>query len=474
MASGMSFEALNQIGSEKRNMIIVLNDNNMSISKNVGAFSNACTRLCSSKGYLTFKKDISNTLSTSKLGNKMLLTMKEVKDNIKHTVVDSSFFDEFGLDYIGPVDGHDLYDLIKVFSSLKNHEGPIVVHVITKKGKGYKYAEYDTEGAWHGVSKFNESTGKPLAQLPENHLSWSAIMSETLIRLAQQDKNILAITPAMAQGSKLGKFAKMFPDRFFDCGIAEEHAMTYAAALAVSGKKPFISIYSSFLQRAYDQVNHDIARMKLPVVICVDRSGLVGEDGETHHGVFDISAFYSIPNIIISQPKNAQEAQDLLFSAFKQKTNPFLIRIPRGSRYYKEKEFEYIETGTWEKIETGNNSKVCVITYGDEVEQVMNKALINDISLTIVNARFLKPLDENLLNEILHSDKEIIVYETDVKHGGLSSAILEYMNDNQIQKNIKRIGIDDHFVKQGSLPQLRKQEKIDTSTLFMEIEKHYE
>lgn len=469
MASGMSFEALNQIGSEKRNMIIVFNDNDMSISGNVGGFSNACTHLRASKGYTSFKKDLQSKLSTTKIGDRVLSAMKDMKDNIKHTVVDGSIFTELGLDYIGPINGHDLSDLIRVFETLKDHQGPIVVHVITKKGKGYPYAEEDKDGKWHGVSKFNVESGKTISTVPYKHLDWSSILSESLIRMAKEDKNILALTPAMSKGSKLDKFAKLFPNRFFDCGIAEEHAMTFAASLALNGTRPFISVYSSFLQRAYDQINHDVARMDLPVVIGVDRCGLVGDDGETHHGVFDISSLYSIPNLIMSQPKDANEAQDLLYSAFQQTKHPYLIRIPRGTIEYEEKNFTYIEEGTWTKFNIFDSSKLIVIAYGEDVDRIINKAKINELPLTVVNARFFKPLDTKMLDDLLSADLPIVIYESDMLHGGLSSAILEYQNDNGYNAKIKRIGIKDHFVPQGSLPQLRKKEGIDLSTLFDEI-----
>ena len=472
MASGMSFEALNQIGSEKRNMIIIFNDNNMSISGNVGGFSNACTHLRASKGYTSFKKDLQTKLSSTKIGDRVLSAMKDVKDNIKNTVVDGSIFTELGLDYIGPINGHDINDLVRIFETLKDHQGPIVVHIITKKGKGYKFAEEDRDGKWHGVSKFNIENGKTLSTIPFKHLDWSSILSESLIRLAKENPAILAITPAMSKGSKLDKFATLFPERFFDCGIAEEHAMTFSASLALSGMRPFISVYSSFLQRSYDQINHDVARMNLPVVIGVDRCGLVGEDGETHHGVFDISALYSIPNLIMCQPKDANEAQDLMYSAFKQEKHPYLIRIPRGTIEYEEKAFSYITPGTWTRFDTAENTGVIVITYGEDVDRIINKAKINELNVTIINARFFKPLDHTMLDALLQENKPIIIYETDMLHGGLSSAILAYQNDHHYHANIKRIGIEDHFVPQGSLPQLRKREKIDLPSLFEEINRN--
>ena len=472
MASGMSFEALNQIGSEKRGMIIIFNDNNMSISGNVGAFSQACTHLRASKGYTSLKKYLSSRLSSSKLGDKVLSTMKDMKDSIKHTVVDGSIFTELGLDYIGPINGHDTGEMIKVLSTLKNHESPIVVHIITKKGKGYQFAENDTEGNWHGVSKFNVETGKPLTSNAYRHLDWSSILSESLLRMAANNPDIVAITPAMSKGSKLDKFARIYPDRFFDCGIAEEHAVTLSGAMALEHKSVFLSIYSSFLQRAYDQINHDLGRMDIPVVIGVDRSGLVGDDGETHHGVFDISMLYSIPNLIIAMPKDCGEAQDLMYTAFDQKKHPFLLRIPRGTCEYEEKEFTRLTIGSWEKYQIKETSKVTIITYGPDVDRIIQKAKINELEITVINARFIKPLDELMLSEVLKAKEPLIVYESDMLHGGLSSAILAFNNDYDFNKKIIRIGIKDHYVPQGSLPQLRKREGIDLETLFNEIEKH--
>lgn len=465
LASGMSFEALNQIGSEKRNIIIILNDNNMSISKNVGAFSHTLTELRSSTKYTGLKQDISNKLSNNKAGKNVLNQLKAIKDTVKEKVVDSYFFNELGIDYIGPVDGHNIKDLVRVLKSVKNHEGPICVHVITKKGKGYKYAENDISGKWHGVGKFNIETGKTLSAIPMNNLNWSTILSETLIRLAKNNEDIVAITPAMSNGSKLDKFKLLFPERFFDCGIAEEHAMTFSAALADQGKKPFISVYSSFMQRSFDQIIHDVARMNLNVVIAVDRSGLVGEDGPTHHGVFDVSCLRSVPNLIISQPKDSLEAQDLMYTAFNT-PSPFLIRIPRGNTQYTIKEFKKISIGSWIMYKHSEHVDCVVITYGDDVDKVINKAKVNNINIAVVDARFFKPIDREMIDEIVEMEAPVVVYETDMLAGGLSSSILEYLNDSNQNMHITRIGIRDHFVPQGSLPQIRRLEKIDLTTLF--------
>lgn len=469
MAGGLSIEALNEIGSEQRNMVIIFNDNNMSISQNVGALNETFTRLRTSKPYNDLKQDISGALSTSKTGESVLNVMRNVKNAVKKNIATNSFFTELNLDYIGPVDGHDIKSLIKTLKIAKKHRGPIVVHVITKKGKGYSYAENDASGKWHGVSQFNIETGEALNRLPENHCSWSEIVSNTICDLAKTNENIVTLTPAMISGSKLEKFFSLYPERAFDCGIAEEHAAVFAASLANSGKRPFLAIYSSFMQRAYDQLNHEMARMDLPVVIGIDRCGLVGEDGATHHGVFDIQLLRALPNFILCEPKDAEEAQHLLYSGFMQ-MHPFAMRYPRGSNaYQKVNKYKSIPLGTWTKWCYNNDSKAIVITYGCDVDRVISKASINEIPITVINARFFKPLDIDMLKECANSQLPVIVYETDILSGGLSSAILEVCNDMGIFMPLIRIGIKDHFVEHGSMPQLRKVEKIDLTTLFTKI-----
>lgn len=466
LSSGMAMEALNQIGAENRNMVIIFNDNNMSISKNVGAMDEAFTKLRASKPYNTLKNDVSDVLSQTKAGKNLLEGMRHVKNTLKENVVDTSIFGDFNLDYIGPVDGHDIKMLIKVLNIAKQHKGPIVVHVITKKGKGYRFAEDDALGKWHGVSQFDPKSGQSLSKMPPQHASWSEIISESLRVQARKNENILALTPAMISGSKLERFFEEFPKRSFDCGIAEEHTVTYAAALAAGGMRPFVSIYSSFMQRAYDQISHDVARMDLPVVFGIDRCGLVGEDGETHHGVFDISMLRPIPNLILSQPKDALEAQQLLASAFAQR-HPFAIRYPRGNApFHLEQDVATITIGSWTKFQIGDQPTYIVITYGPDVDKVISKAEVNGVSIIVVNARFFKPLDEAMLQDLTLMDLPIIVYETDMMCGGLSSAILEYYNDQALSVKIKRMGLGDHFVEHGSLPQLRKAEHIDLNALF--------
>lgn len=465
LMSGISLEALNTIGEKQTPMVIILNDNGMSISKNVGALSETLTKMRTSQVYNKTKQDVSDFLNKNQTGKNVFHTISNMKNSIKKSVVESSFFGDFGLDYLGPIDGHNLHQLIQTLQTAKHHRGPIVIHVCTKKGKGYSFAEKDTTGKWHGISPFNVRTGEVLKQIPENYTSWSEWMSESLCKLASFDQNIIAITPAMIAGSKLENFQKKYPNRLIDCGIAEDHAAILASGLACNGKRPFLAIYSSFLQRAYDPINHDIARMDLPVVIGIDRAGLVGEDGPTHHGCFDIQLLRSLPNMILSQPKDAAEAQDLLFTAFSQQ-HPFAIRYPRGNVEKVILPMKSIEIGTWTKFHVCDTSKVVIIAYGSDVDAIYSKAKINELPITLVNARFFKPLDYECLDEIASMNQPIIVYETDILAGGLSSAILEYYNDTQQQVFVRRIGIQDHFVTQGSLNELRKAEHIDLNTLF--------
>ncbi len=468
LAGGMSLEALNDIGAQKRKMIIIFNDNAMSISKNRGGVEKRITSIRSSHLYRSMKNDIKVTLPHNKMGDETLKVFSSIRDRIKSGLIDAPLFQEFNLDYLGPVAGHNIPALIKVFEAAKEHDGPIVVHVRTKKGKGYRYAEQDKIGQWHGVSPFNIQTGQPLMKLPINEKTWSNIISDGLIELAKKNKDVVAITPAMAQGSKLLKFAKIFPDRFFDCGIAEEHAITMAGAMSLGGLRPFVSIYSSFLQRAYDQMNHDLGRMDLPVVIGIDRAGLVGDDGETHQGVFDISFLRSIPNLILSQPKDAQEAYDLLYTAFATK-HPFCIRYPRGQTAVTDKiDFHLISIGSWERFDIGSDPKAIIISYGPDVDRIIHTIHENNLSMIVVNARFFKPIDQEMCKELFNLDLPIYVYETDVKIGGLSSAVLEYQNE--IENHIHILGIDDHYVQHGSIRSLRKKEHIDLESLFREIE----
>lgn len=469
MGGGMALEALNHIGEQQRRMVIIFNDNDMSISKNVGALTTSFSKLRTSKPYTSLKHELKDFLNKTSPRQNVLSSLTNLKNKFRDTIVDTSIFGEFDLQYLGPVDGHNIKELVHILEVAKHHDGPVVVHVITKKGKGYKYCEQDSLGKWHGVGPFNCKTGELIASTPANHASWSEVFSNHVLELAKKDTNICAITPAMINGSKLNKFFTALPKRSFDTGIAEEHATTLAAGLAASGKKPYLCIYSSFLQRAYDQINHDICRMDLPVVIGIDRAGLVGQDGPTHHGVFDISMLRSIPNIILAEPKDAQEAKLMLNTAFKQE-HPMAIRYPRGSVLQANVNLdETLEIGSWTKLTPNQPIKAFILSYSKYVDDIYAKIIANDIPVAVVNCRFFKPLDTTMLKEIAKAKLPIIIYETDMLQGGLSSAILEWACDEQQPLNITRIGIKDHFVPQGSMNQLRINEGIDLNTLFEKL-----
>lgn len=469
MPNGESFEALNHIGSTKHKLIIILNDNNMSISANVGALSHAIARLRTSAPYNSLKHEMKVLLNRNVVGSTVLKGMRGIKDTIKKNVVKPSIFTDLNLEYLGPVNGHNYAELIDALTSAKDHEGPVLVHVMTTKGKGFTLSENDKSGRWHGVNQFDPDTGNNLGELPINHMSWSQIISETLVRFAKTMPDLVVLTPAMIQGSKLDKFFALYPQRSIDCGIAEEHATTLAASLALNGKKPFLSIYSTFLQRSYDQINHDIARMKCPVVIGIDRSGLVGEDGPTHHGVFDIGLLRPIPNMIIAQAKDAEEAQNLLYTAFSS-NQPFALRYPRGSVIYQELEqFDSLPIGSWTTLGDVEKADGYVISYGPDVDKIYEKVLANELNLAVINARFIKPLDTQVLDSLAQTNKFILCYETDMLAGGLGSSILEYYEQKKLHPSFSRIGIQDHFVPHGSMPELRKHEAIDLNSLFEEL-----
>ena len=465
LGSGMALEALNQIGSEKKRIIIIFNDNNMSISKNVGALTKGFARLRSGTGYNNFKTNMKAVLKQSEVGRAVYSGLKNVKDTLKESVIDTGIFGEFNLDYLGPVDGHNIRDLIRVMKVAKQHDRPVVVHVITQKGRGYSPCERDIAGYWHGVSPFHIEDGTPIHTVPEGFNTWSGIVAGIVEEMAAENDDIIAMTPAMMTGSGLDHFFARFPERSFDCGIAEEHTVTFAASLALSGKRPFVSIYSSFLQRAYDQVNHDVCRMDLPVVFGIDRAGLVGSDGDTHHGVFDIGILRPLPNLIIAQPKDSREAADLLYTAFHQK-HPFAIRYPRGETKKSSAEPKRIEPGTWETLYAPENAVLAVLAYGPDVVSIASKMQVNELPVRVINCRYLKPFDEACIRELSEQKLPVIVYESDMKTGSLSSAILEFCCDSGIALDMTRMGIPDVYVQHGSVNRLRREQNIDLNTLY--------
>ena len=453
IGNGLAYEALNHIGSLNTKLIVILNDNEMSISKNVGAIHNTLDKIRSNFKNEKIMDPSSNSTRISKESFKKIY-MKE-----------GYLFEEFGFTYYGPINGHDYDEMISYLEMAKKSNRPVLLHVITEKGKGYKYAESDIEGIWHGISPFDKETGI-IKSKNDGLISWSEVMSNHLIDIAKTNKDIIAITPAMANGSKLNKFKEIYKDRFIDVGIAEEHALVMANSMAIAGKKPFVSIYSTFLQRGYDQVFHDIARMDSNVVIGIDRAGIVGEDGETHQGLYDIAFLNHIPNMIIAAPKNSSEAKGILEFAFNSK-HPFAIRYSKQRIEYNNESL-VISDYSWEEIKKGSDA--VIITYGDFVNNakiIVNNLKKDKLNIGIINARFIKPIDTSMLDKIIKAKKPIIVYEEACLIGSLGSMISSYIVNSNTK--IKCFGIKDTFVKQGKYDIIIKKLGLDVDTMTSNI-----
>lgn len=456
LTGGLVYEALNHLGHLNKKVIIVLNDNDMSISHNVGSMNSLLDRLRISMPYNKAKQNYKDILKTSKVGHLAYKVSKKVRDCLKKSVI-SNIFIELGFDYLGPLDGHDFHDLLRGLNKAKNISRPIVVHVLTTKGKGYKYAEEDINGKWHGTGKFDKETGIIFSNNQPNEISFSQALSDLVYEEMKVNKDIVAITPAMISGSKLERIFEDFKDKSFDVGIAEGHATMMAAGLSLSGKHPFISIYSTFSQRSYDQFNHDLARMNLPAFIGLDRSGLVGEDGDTHHGVFDISMFRNLPNFIISAPKDYGEMKSLVKLGFQTKA-PFILRYPRGNTFVSEEEVE-TTIGTW-KILKDYKNKV-LISYGVHSLE-FQKRMSENTTCGLIHALFIKPLDYQLLDKLFKNNIEILIYEPDIKGGGFASSILEYANQMKYDTRLVKItSIDDIFIPAGNTATLLKVYNLD-------------
>lgn len=458
LTGGMALEALNHIGDEKKDMIVILNDNEMSIAPNVGAIHTMLGRLRTAGKYQWVKDELEYLFKRiPAVGGKLAATAERIKDSLKYLLVSGMFFEEMGFTYLGPVDGHSYEDLFENLEYAKKTKGPVLLHVITKKGKGYKPAESDKIGTWHGTGPYKIDTGdfvKPTAAAP----SWSGLVSETVRKLAREDERIVAITPAMPVGSKLEGFAKEFPERMFDVGIAEQHAATMAAGLATQDMKPFLAIYSTFLQRAYDQVLHDICRQNLNVFIGIDRAGLVGADGETHQGVFDIAFMRHMPNMVLMMPKDENEGQHMVNTAIQYDDGPIAMRFPRGNGLgvKMDEQLKTIPIGSWEVLRPGKDA--VILTFGTTIKMALQAAeelQKEGKSIRVVNARFIKPLDEGMLNEILSEGLPILSIEEAVLQGGFGSSVLEYIHDKKASHiKVERMGIPDEFIEHGSVDAL--------------------
>lgn len=468
LMSGESLEALNFLGGIDTKVIVILNDNNMSISRNVGGLSNFLSDVRMSYKYNQAKSNYTEILSQSAFGQKIFDVTKRVKDKVKRKILLDTPFSQFDLDYIGPVDGHNIEELIRALETVKNLDHSVVLHVLTKKGKGYEPAEKDRSGVYHSVGAFDIVKGIQPVLDKEKH-SWSQVVSDHVEYLMNKHDDICVITPAMITGSCLQKIFKNYPDRSFDVGIAEEHAMTLAAGLSQGKEFPFLSVYSSFFQRAYDQLNHDIARMNLPCLIGIDRAGLVGGDGATHHGVFDIGLIAPIPGVIIMAPKDEEEAQKMINTAYQNKDHPYVMRYSKNKVIDTHQHTdETIKVGQWEIIKEMEDAAINVVTYGDNVLAVLKMAETDHLPINIINARFIKPIDKDMLERM--SDKPIIVYETDLMNGSLGSIMSLYYEKNHVNVDMSFIGIDDHYVTFGDNESLYKQEHISLNDLKNKIE----
>lgn len=471
LTGGMALEALNHIGHDKTNLTIILNDNEMSIAPNVGAMHNMFARIRSNQNYNRFKFDAESLINRLPGGDLLKDSADKIKDSLKYLVVDGIFFEELGIKYIGPVDGHDFKALDEAITVSKQMDKPVLIHVVTKKGKGYKPAEKDIIGTWHGLGPYKLETGEVIKGNAEGP-AWSALMSDEVLAYAQQDKRIVAITPAMPVGSKLTKFQQMLPEQFFDVGIAEQHAVTMAAGLATQGMKPYVAIYSTFMQRAYDQLLHDVDRQNLNVLFGVDRAGLVGADGETHQGVFDVGFLSQFPNFTIMMPKDGNEAKNMIKTAFETDQGPMAIRYPRGNAPLLDdsKNSERLKIGSWNVERNGDD--LTIISYGPTVSlvtEVADELLKEDIHINIINARFIKPMDYEMLHSLGKASKPILTVEEAMLTGGLGSQIATFMKDNDYHNIMRRIGINDTYIEHGDVGLLLEDIGISKSNIISTV-----
>ncbi|SDY56746.1 1-deoxy-D-xylulose-5-phosphate synthase [Evansella caseinilytica] len=474
LTGGMALEALNHIGHEQKDLIVVLNDNEMSIAPNVGALHSILGRLRTAGKYQKAKEELEMLIKKiPAFGGRLAATAERVKDSLKYLLVSGIFFEELGFTYLGPVDGHDLDDLTTNMKYAKKTKGPVLIHVITKKGKGYAPAENDEKGTWHGLGPYKMESGEVVKN--PGPPSYSGIFAETLKKAAREDERIVALTAAMPGGTKLDQFAKEFPERMFDVGIAEQHATTMAAGLATQGMKPVFAVYSTFLQRGYDQVVHDVCRQNLNVFFAIDRAGLVGADGETHQGVFDIAYLRHLPNMKILMPKDENELQHMVYTAAKYSEGPIAVRYPRGNGFGMKLDVKLKELpiGKWEVIKEGGD--LTILTFGTTIPMAMEAAgelAKNGFSVEVVNARSIKPMDEEMLAQLAMKNRPILTVEEAALQGGFGSAVLEFFHDNQFHSMIvERMGIPDRFIEHGSVSKLLEEVGITVPEIVNRAEK---
>lgn len=454
--------------------MVILNDNEMSIAPNVGAMHNYLTKIRSDKNYLRAKDEVEQLLKKiPAIGGKLAKTVERLKDSLKYAMVSGVLFEELGFTYLGPVDGHDLAGLIEAFTQANNVNGPVLVHVLTTKGKGYTPAEEDSH-KWHGITPYKIESGQVLKAV--GNPMYTEVFGRTLIELAEQDERIVAVTPAMPGGSGLVKFGERFPDRMIDVGIAEQHAATMCAALAMEGMKPVFAVYSTFMQRAYDQIVHDICRHNANVMFAIDRAGFVGADGETHQGVYDIAFMRHIPNIVLMMPKDENELRHMMKTALEYNDGPIAYRYPRVNvpGVPLDEELKPIPIGSWEKLREGD--QVAIVATGPMVQVAEEAAEIlkrEGVSIGVVNARFLKPLDNSMLLNLAGAGTKLIVLEEACQAGSLGSAVLEFYAEHGITgTDVSLMGIPDRFIEHGSIKEQLREVGLTAEAVVEQIQQY--
>lgn len=469
LTGGMAFEALNNAAELKKNFIIVLNDNDMSISPNVGGLSSYLNNLRTAEAYTDLKVGVTGALSKiPNVGEKMVNTLRKTKNSLKQLMIPGMFFEDMGITYLGPVDGHNVRQMVKVFQDAKRMEGPVLVHVLTKKGMGYGPAMRHP-ARFHGTTPFQIDTGIPASKGGKS--TYTDIFSTVMRKFGDREPQVVAVTAAMTTGTGLKRFGNMFPERFFDVGIAEEHAVTFAAGLALGGLVPVVAVYSSFLQRAFDQVMMDVCMQNLHVVFAVDRAGLVGSDGETHQGAFDLSYLSMMPNMTVMAPKNKWELSDMMKFAIHH-NGPIALRYPRGEAYDGLEEYRApIVLGKWEVLQKGK--KIALLAVGSMVRtawKVCEELKEKGISATCINARFVKPLDYELLTELSQDHSLLVTMEENVHNGGFGEQVTAWLKEQKLEADILNISIPDTFVEHGSVEQLHRKLGLDAENILQRIQ----
>ncbi len=471
ISAGLAFEGLNQAGHLKKNLIVILNDNEMSISPNVGALSSYLSRLMTGNFYTKLRKETKHFLQgIPKVGESMFNLAKKAEDSIKGLMVPGMLFEDLGFQYIGPIDGHNIDHLLETFKNIKNYAWPVLIHVITKKGKGCEFAEC-SPSQYHGTPPFDPKTGKT-ASRKQSILSYTEVFGRTMIKLAEDNDKVVAISAAMSEGTGLDKFAEHFPGRFFDVGIAESHGVTFACGLAVEGLHPVAAIYSTFTQRAYDQIVHDLCLQNLPVTLALDRAGLVGEDGPTHHGVFDIAYLRHVPNMVVMAPKDENELQHMVKTAVEY-PGPSAVRYPRGigCGVPMDQELKTLPIGKSEVIKDGSDAAIIAIgnMVCPSIEAAKRLAEVG-ISVAVVNARFVKPLDEEMIVALARKTGRIVTVEEHALFGGFGSAVLECLDAKGITGiKTRRIGLPDAYIEHGAQKVLRQKYGLDADGIYMSV-----